>query len=115
MPYSKELDEVLKPYDIEYQDNDILVKNHGLPTHYTAYSILPDKRTKPKRVTDLTPIYKVGECLINLEEGNLILSSRENDRKIGADSPKTRTVAYIAGLLYHYMLIQTKLTDMASE
>lgn len=115
LPYSKELDEILKPYGIDYQNYDIVVNNHKLPTYYTAYKILQDKRTKPKRITNLAPIYKIGECLITLEKGNLVLCSREVNFSIGEDSPKTRTIAYIAGLLYDYRLIQTIVTDIVSE
>lgn len=114
-PYSIDLDKILKPYDLEYQNKDIVVKNHNLPNYYTAYSILPDKRTKPKRVTDLTSIYKVGECIITLEKGNLVLCSRKYNVTIDVDSPKTRTIAYIAALLYDYEVIHTRLTDIVSE
>lgn len=97
-PYSKDLDEVLKPYNIEYQNKDIVVKNHNLPTYYTAYRILRDKRTKPKRITDLAPVYKVGDCLITIQEGNLFLCSREAIVEIGVDSPNSRTIAYIVAI-----------------
>lgn len=98
MPYSKDLDEVLKPYNIEYQNKDIVVKNHNLPTYYTAYKILRDKRTKPKRITDLAPVYKVGYCLITIQEGNLFLCSREAIVEIGVDSPNSRAIAYIVAI-----------------
>ena len=96
LPYVERLESCLKGQQF---GNKLAVSNHDLPDYYTAYRILPDKRTKPVRVLNQTVVYKVGTCIVSLISGNIVVYPKGGlIVEIGPDNPGNREAAYILGL-----------------
>lgn len=98
LPYVERLESCLKGQKF---GNKLAVANHDLPNYYTAYRILPDKRTKPIRVLNQTVVYRVGTCIISLISGKIVVYPKGGlIVEIGPDNPGNREAAYILGLTY---------------
>lgn len=105
LPYSESLMAYLSDYTPLPLGKKLVVANHGLPDYYTAYAIKADKRTKAQRVLSMTVVYKIGDCIISLIGGQVVVYPKGGALiDIGEDNPETRETAYTVSLMYGKVL-----------
>lgn len=99
-PYSKDLSDHLSGYTTARLGNKLVVEgSHDLPTYYMAYQIKADKRYKPVRIVNQTVVYKIGDTIISLVGGKVVMCPKGGLLSvIGEDSPEVREVAYTLAL-----------------
>jgi hypothetical protein len=99
-PYSKDLSDHLSGYSTTRLSNKLVIEgDHGLPTYYMTYQIKSDKRYKPVRVLNQTVVYKIGDTIISLVGGKVVMYPKGGLLTVlGEDSPETREVAYTLAL-----------------